>query len=328
MKKITSKLSFALLAIGITLSAITISSCSKSSGGPSGPTAPTNPGGYTSSSQIQPSALVSYWAFNGNFTDSAGGLVTTNNGATFSPGMLTGTQSFQGSSTGYADITNPGTKLPAMQSFTASVWINSAQITPASNEIAFFQLINNTEWQSNIHLGLIQYSATSDSLKMGIKLQNFPNGQTIAYGTYYLNAFLDTAVNKWTHVVVTYSGATSTVAVYQNGLQINVEGPYTPPAGFQGLELFQTDPGTPVPTGASPNSNPNGAALWGNLTFEDATAVTFGTWGTNTTPPLGAGGPNSWAGNYLGQMQHLRIYNTALSASDVASLYILERGGF
>jgi hypothetical protein len=317
-----------ILGLGILAATGIVSSCSKKSSNstPPVPVGPTNPDGADSSEQIQTAALLDYWTFNGNLTDSKGGLSTTGNGSSFGTGMLSGTQAFQGSSTGYAVVSNAGSSLPAMQSFTVSVWINTPQIAQGGNEESFFQLVDSTQWQSNIHLGVIPMTST-DTIKLGFKMQNWPGDTAVPYQTYYMDAYLDTAVSKWTQVVVTYSGASSTVNVYENGTVIPVEGPYTTYPGYVGLECFQADPGTP-PAGGTPNSNPNGAKPWGNITFKYATALAFGAWSVNTVPPLSDNGSEPWAGNYLGQMEHLRIYNTALSASDVKSLYILEQAGF
>lgn len=323
MKTSNSKISLLIIAAVILATGVFVS-CSKKSSGPSGPTAPTNPGGYDSSNQIQSAALVSYWSFNGNFTDSKGSLTGTNNGITFTTGMLSGTQAFQGSagSNSYYAITNPGSALPSLKSFTVSLWINSAQNT--GNEQAIFQIVDSTQWQSNLHIGTIS-SKSSDTLTLGVKLQNWPGGAAIAWQTYYLNAYLDTAVGKWTHVVVTYNGAASTLNIYENGVIIPVNGPYTTYPGYTGLELFQSDPGS---TAGTPNQNTNNALPWGNLTFKYATAVVLGAWSVNTSPALSDAGSQTWAGNYTGAMAHLRVYNTALNASDVNSLYLLEKAGF
>lgn len=314
--------------MGVAILAVSgmIGSCKKSSNNskPPVPVGPTNPGGYDSSEQIQTSALLDYWPFNGNLNDTKGSLMATNDGATFGSGMLTGTQAFQGSSTGYAVISNAGSSLPAMQSFTVSVWINTPQIAKGGNEEAFFQLVDSTAWQSNIHLGVIP-SSSADTIKLGFKMQNWPGDTAVPYQTYYMDAYLDTAVSKWTHVVVTYDGASSIVNVYENGTVIPVEGPYTSYPGFVGLECFQSDPGGPA---GQPNNNPNSAKPWGNLTFKYATGIVFGAWSVNTVPPLSDNGAETWAGNYLGEMEHLRVYNVALSPSDVKSLYILEAAGF
>jgi concanavalin A-like lectin/glucanase superfamily protein len=316
--------SISVLIVGIAIVMAGLFACKKSSSGSSGPTPPSNPGGYDSSNQIQSAALVSFWTFNGNFTDSKGGLSGSNAGATFASGMLSGTQAFQGSSSSYYTISNPGSALPALQSFTVSVWINSPQIVQGGPEEAFFQIVDSTQWQSNLHLGIIPMTS-SDTLELGLKMQNWPGGATLSYQTYYLNAYLDTAVSKWTNVVVTYSGASSIVNVYENGVVIPVNGPFTNYPGYTGLELFQSSPGGP---NGQPNNNPSGAAPWGNLAFKYATGVVFGAWSINTVPPLSDAGAQTWAGNYLGAMERLRVYNTALAASDVNSLYLLEKGGF
>ncbi|HEV2480156.1 MAG TPA: LamG-like jellyroll fold domain-containing protein [Puia sp.] len=324
MKTSNVKISYLILATALLLPGI-FSSCSKKhSSGPSGPPPPSNPGGYDSSNQIQSGSLVSFWTFNGNLTDSKGGLTGTNNGITFTTGMLSGTQAFQGSSNSYYTVSSPGAALPALKSFTVSVWINSPQIAKGGSEEAFFQIVDSTQWQSNLHLGIIP-STSSDTLTLGLKMQNWPGDTAISYQTYYLNAYLDTAVSKWTNVTVTYDGATSIVNVYENGVVIPVNGPYTTYPGFTGLELFMSDPQSPA---GQPNANPAGAKPWGNLTFKYATGLVFGAWSVNTNPPLSDNGSETWAGNYLGAMERLRVYNTALNSSDVKSLYLLEQQGF
>ncbi len=91
------------------------------------------------------------------------------------------------------------------------------------------------------------------------------------------------------------------------------------------ITVYGNDPGAAT-------GNPNSALLWGAPSFELLTGIIFDNWQTSTTPnsaPGAANGPlGTWAVPYQGALYHFRIYNTALSASDVNSLYILEKSGF
>jgi hypothetical protein len=66
----------------------------------------------------------------------------------------------------------------------------------------------------------------------------------------------------------------------------------------------------------------------GNLTFQNATALIFGTMQFNATPSLGtAGGAQPWASYVPGAIDEVRIYNKALVAADIKALYQLEKLG-
>ncbi len=74
-----------------------LASCSKSSsgGGTTKPPPPSNPGGYDSANQIQPSALVAFWGFNGNFNETKHNLTATASGTvTYTTGVKG--QAYQG----------------------------------------------------------------------------------------------------------------------------------------------------------------------------------------------------------------------------------------
>lgn len=319
------------------LGGLMISSCSKKSASkPKTPVGPTNPGGYDSSEQIATGSLVSYFAFNGNVSDSKTGLTGTNSGGTFVNGFLTGTQAWKGSTTSYSYISYPAeAALTNLQSFTISAWLNDSQplnnpgAIPAAGlgEQSFFEIADDSAWQANLHLGLVPFTSNNgtittpntDTLQLKIILTNNFN-PAMQYQQYYLTAYLDTAVSKWTQVVVTYNAASSMLEVYENGVAVPIGGPYTNYPGQTGLELYQKDPGS--------LTNTNNAAAWGSLKFANVTGEVVGAWAVNTTPPLSIAGIQPWAGNYAGALVHLRIYNSALDATDVNSLYILEKAGF
>jgi hypothetical protein len=321
---------FTLAIIGAALVAITmIASCSKSSsgGGPTGPTPPTNPGGYDSANQI--AGLSGYWSFNGTLFDSVNHVAGTNNGTTFTTGPLAGTQALQGNANGAFVLAGAGTTIPSMTSFTVALWMNSAQVTNGAQ--ALFQLMFDSAAAGGwpyLDVDAEGYNSASDSLNLKLYFFNDKN----AWAGQSFQVYLDTAVGKWTQVVFTYNATNSTIQAYENGVAAGMFNfPYGPsqsptPTTVPGpITVYGNDPGAAT-------GNPNSAPLWGAPSFTATTGIIFDNWQTSTTPnsaPGAANGPlGTWAVPYQGALYHFRVYNVALSASDVNSLYILEKSGF
>ena len=112
---------------------------------------------------------------------------------------------------------------------------------------------------------------------------------------WFTNGFVSNPWSGWQNIALTYNAATSTFTLYQGGTAL----------------ASQT------------------AAGLGNLVFPaTATKIIFGTEQFNCTPSLGtAGGSQGWAGYLAGQMDEIRIYNTALTASDLQALIVLQGKG-
>src|SRR4051794_14667833 len=73
-------------------------------------------GGYVNSREVAASNLVSYWAFNGGYVDSAGGLTGTNTGTTFTSGQKG--QALQIGAGNYYLFNDPGTVIPKLTTYT------------------------------------------------------------------------------------------------------------------------------------------------------------------------------------------------------------------
>lgn len=118
------------------------------------------------------------------------------------------------------------------------------------------------------------------------------NGQSEVWFT---NGMITNPWGTWQNIALTYDAASSTFRLYQNGTQV----------------ASQT------------------AAGLGNLVFPaTATKIIFGTEQFQTTPSLGtAGGAQSWASYLTGQLDEVRIYNKALSATDLQALIVLQGKG-
>lgn len=112
---------------------------------------------------------------------------------------------------------------------------------------------------------------------------------------WFTNGFISNPWNSWQNIALTYDAASSTFTLYQGG----------------NVVVSQT------------------AAGLGNLVFPNtATKIIFGTEQFQTSPSLGtAGGAQGWAGYLTGQMDEVRIYNKALTASDLQALIVLQGKG-
>ena len=118
------------------------------------------------------------------------------------------------------------------------------------------------------------------------------NGQSEVWFT---NGFITNPWGSWQNIALTYDAASSTFTLYQGGAAVATLS----------------------------------AAGLGNLVFPaTATKIIFGTEQFQTSPSLGtAGGAQGWASYLTGQMDEMRIYSKALSASDLQALIVLQGKG-
>jgi hypothetical protein len=118
------------------------------------------------------------------------------------------------------------------------------------------------------------------------------NGQSEVWFT---NGFFTNPWDSWQNVTLTYDAGTSMFTLYQNGNAVAKQE----------------------------------AAGLGNLVFPNtATKLIFGTAQFQTTPSLGtAGGSQGWASYLTGQMDEVRIYSKALTASEIQALMVLQGKG-
>jgi Concanavalin A-like lectin/glucanases superfamily len=307
------------------------SSCSTSNSGPTTTPPPSNPGGYDSSNQIQPQALVAYFPFNNNaITETKENFTFTNSGMTFVTGVKG--QALQGAAGKFATYVSaaPIASLQGIQSFTVAFWIKSGVVdttigptyTPGHGAQGIFYLVDTAQQWGNLEVDLEPYKANPDTLQ--IKCGFRQNASGTVWNGWGPVLKLPAAVGVWTHVVFTYNGASGTLTGYENGVQggsNSLGGPYGP---WNGQEIcYANDPGSPT--------NSNHAPVLGPLQFENLISMEFGTWSWDTSPQLfthAAPRGNNWEDDFAGALDEFRIYNVALNATDVNSLWILEKAGF
>lgn len=159
---------------------------------------------------------------------------------------------------------------------------------PSVGIIGLFSLSNKTQFWGNIE-AFWENGSTNAAGKLRVHINPGAGDRTISVDN-MLNMF-----DKWVQWAVSYDGATSTWTIYANGSRVT-SGVFT--------------------------GNP------GNLAFTNTGQVLFGTVQFMTTPSLTTGATaQSWASFLTGQVDETRLYDKALTGTEISALYKLEGRG-
>ncbi|MGC4021294.1 MAG: Ig-like domain-containing protein [Cyclobacteriaceae bacterium] len=294
-----------------------VESCSKSSDA-----LPTI-GGYSSSDAVAPDNLVSYFPFEGNANDSKGTATATEVNVTYATKGVKG-KAYQGAAGAYATLA-PSTAFSSLPSYTVSMWYKvTAQPTSgtgpqglfflsgtASNSGTDYEPSNGTELIFEIDLPSESQVGT-DSLKIHHGFTNLnTNRLSGAWNGFTMEAYDTTDYKNWVHLVATYDGGSSTYIIYQDGVPILNSSAWGKKTSYV---LYQGNSGDAGTTG-------QGDLSW---TPDPPKAITIGTWPAGVygvSPSLGSNGC------FRGQLDEIRIYNKALSPTDIGALYLLGVAG-
>ncbi|MBS1603869.1 MAG: LamG domain-containing protein [Bacteroidetes bacterium] len=147
--------------------------------------------------------------------------------------------------------------------------------------------VNSTQFWSNLDMFFDGQTDASSVFKMHLY-------NTAQQDAWLANWTLSNPWETWMHIALTYDAPSNKFTFYVNGQQFGT----ATQAGF------------------------------GNLSFVNFPAILFGTIQFQTTPSMTSGASSqSWASFLLGAMDEVRIYNKALSGSDVKALFQLENLG-
>jgi len=159
---------------------------------------------------------------------------------------------------------------------------------PSTGILDFFTLSNTTHFWGNIEM-FFENGSTNASGKLRVHI--FQGGND---NTYALDG-IPNLFDRWINITVTYDATTSTCTVYVNGTKAG-----SGPAG----------------------------GVTGPLSFGDVGNIVFGTTQFNTAPSqTSATTAQSWASWMTGQLDEVRVYNTALEQSAIQALLILQGKG-
>jgi Concanavalin A-like lectin/glucanases superfamily len=253
-------------------------------------------GGYDNSDDIAKSNLIVKFGFEDNINDSFNGVtggVATN--ITYVEGIKG--KAYQGTATTFAGYSAVNAKLSGLKSITNSVWIKTSA---GSGAQCLFMLPRTSDFFGNIFVLIDGSSNGNMNLKVHIQKTGADwSGQWMEHVG--ANALVN-MYGDWKHLVWTYDSTTSKYKTYVNGEKLNL------PDGF--TNRFASDPA-------------NGGLPLGGLVNSDVSKFIIGGFQQHLGAPWGT--PESWMVPYTGLMDELRIYDIALTDSEVRFLYKLEK---
>ena len=288
---------FSGIAVAAFLMGMFFTSCSSSTPDPNA--------GKTDPTTIAKADLVAYFPFNGNGNDSIGGLKpTTMPNVTFVTARRK--SGFKGVDNAYFLYDLPATsKLRTLKAFSVAMWINEPQIPNEQAAVPMILQIKNDDDLFWGNLSLTQdRMGTAAAPVDSLNLKAVFHSQTAVWQNQFIN-FPNPGIQaaKWMHLVFQYDNVTSTFSVYVNGANIVL--PAT-----TAMRYADAAPAT----GVQPP--------FGDMVFNKASQLVIGGWLTkiDQVPPA----TDAWMGWFNGTMDELRIYDRALTATEVKSLYDAE----
>ena len=280
---------FGTLLLGVMVAGtLTFSSCSSDDDDDNNNNGKVDPG------TIAEANLVAYFPFDGNATEKIANLTPTQQpGVTYVAGRRG--QAYQGADQAHLLYTIPdGSKLKTLTSFSLAMWLKSPLVT-GDPEPTIFEIGKSDDlFWGNLKFALNRLSATADSLQL--KTFFLKSDATTWKGQHISYSNPSFQINKWMHIVVQYDVTTSKFMIYKDGVKVNI------PANIENRI-----------------DGENGPAL-GPLAFENVDKLNFGAWRTKSEGGLS----DAWMGWYLGNIDEFRVYDKALTATEVKALYDAE----
>ncbi len=229
----------------------------------------------------------SYWHFNESARDTGEfRLITTAKNVSYVQGVTEG-HAAQIGPDGYLLVTNVNDGLKSPGSLTVAFWMNGVGPVQGGAQ-GLFAISNSTQFWGNFEMFLENLDNGAEAfLKLHMLNSGAPNG----VGEEWTEVKIPNALNKWTHIAVTYNAANSQLTIYADG----------------------------QPTGI--NQKVLSGGNYGPLQFANVTGLVLGSFAFQTTPSLTNHGPETWAKSFNGAFDQFRIFTTALTPAEVNNLY-------
>lgn len=280
------RISGALLFSAIVAGGLIFTACSKDD--------ESGDNGKVDPSTIATANLVAYIPFENNATEQIGNLTPTQQpGVTYVAGRRG--KAYQGANGAYLRYNLPtNSKLKTLTSYSIAMWLKSPKVdgTPVPKIIEIGK--SDDLFWGNLTLMIERLTAAgADSLFFKLHFKKVGatwEGQWIELKKSLFQ------VNKWMHLVFQYDATTSKFMVFLNGAKIEF------PASTE--NRYADDQQTPL----------------GNLNFQNADVLNIGAWRPKTDNQA----TDEWMGWFMGNLDELRIYDKALSATEVKALYDAE----
>ena len=245
-----------------------------------------------------PPALVigdtkSYWPFDGNARDTGQyKLVTSVKTISYVPGVaavpaVTGGEAAQIGSGGYLVVTSLPSELTAPGSFSVAFWMKGVGPVQGGAQ-GLFAISKSTEFWGNFEMFLENLNNGAEAfIKVHMYNKNAANG----VGEEWSEVKVPGALNKWTHIAVTYNAATSALTIFADGQPTLI------------------------------NNKILGGGTYGALGWNNVTGLVIGSFAFQVTPTLANHGAETWAKSFNGALDQFRIYTKALTPAEVQNLF-------
>ena len=263
--------------------------------------------GKTNPSTIATSNLIAHWGFENSPKDTIGQRGVATSAVTYPVGRRG--KAFKGGEGAYISFDLPATdKLATLKAFTVAMWVKAPRVPAGKGIPAFFQLSGNGgEGALSVFLDNLGGN-TADSIRM----KGFFAKKDVPWaGQWWDKSNPSFLADSWFHFVINYDNATSIATIYVNGNTYKFE----TLSAYDSAVRYQNDPGSAA--------NINGAAKLGdlNLPLRDSNNKgIIGYWAIKAF----YGGTDDWQGYYTGSLDELRVYDRALTATEVKALYDAE----
>ncbi len=204
-------------------------------------------------------------------------------------------KAYQGADGAYLRYNLPdNSKLKTLKSYTVAMWIKSPKVDGTPVPKVFEIGKSDDLFWGNLTIMIERLTAPgADSLffKLHFKKVGVPwEGQWIEAKKSIFQ------VNKWMHLVFQYDATTSKFMIYKDGAKVEF------PAAVE--NRYANDQQEPL----------------GDLNFVNADVLNIGAW----RPKTDSQATDEWMGWFMGNLDELRVYDKALSATEVKALYDAE----
>lgn len=185
--------------------------------------------------------------------------------------------------------------LSEMDGFTFSCWMHLKK-EDATGGIALFSIPNlkGSDWTSNFDI-LIDAPDPQGALPVALHVETYRTGSAQAMWVAKDNTpeiCMDDMLDRWVHLVIRYSGKSSTVTYFRDGQKVFSK-------KYDGF---------------------------GTLKFANTGAVLVGAFQNMTTPKVAENASvQGWESNFPGQLDQLRFYNEFLTDKQVRELFNSKR---
>lgn len=229
----------------------------------------------------------SYWHFDQSTRDTGEfRLETTAKNITYAPGVIPGNAAQIGSD-GYLLVTNIPDELKSPGSLTVAFWMKGVGPVQGGSQ-GLFAIAHNGQFWGNFEIFLENLNNGAEAF---LKLHMFNSGAPNGVGEEWTEVKIPNALNKWTHITITYNAANSQLTIFADG----------------------------QPTAI--NQKVLGGGNYGPLQFANVSGLVIGSYAFQTTPKLTNHGPESWARSFNGALDQVRIFTTALTPAEVNNLF-------